>query len=136
FPAQLLTPSSATVVVLDSEAGFTFTNSNYGVLKSATNVTITVLRSNANTGTVSVQYATTNGTATAPADYTATSGTLTFSNGIALQSFIVPIVNNASVQGDRSFTVGLFNPNPTNIAFVIPPGMASVTITDDTSALS
>jgi uncharacterized repeat protein (TIGR01451 family)/uncharacterized delta-60 repeat protein len=136
FPAQLLSPSSATVVILDSEAGFSFTNSNFGVLKSATNVLITVARSNVNTGTVSVQYATTNGTASSPGDFTATSGLLTFSNGIAFQSFTVPIINNSSVQGDRSFTIGLFNPSPTNIASVIPPGFTTVTITDDTSALS
>ena len=136
FPAQLISPSLATVVILDSEAGFSFTNSNFGVLKSATNVLITVARSNVNTGTVSVQYATTNGTAASPGDYTASSGLLTFSNGIAFQSFTVPIINNSSVQGDRFFTIGLFNPSPTNIASVIPPGFTTVTITDDTSALS
>ena len=52
----------------------TVTTAGYGVLKSAsTNVLITVLRSNANTGTISVRYATVtnaNDTAESPLDYT------------------------------------------------------------------
>jgi uncharacterized repeat protein (TIGR01451 family) len=59
---------------------------------------------------------------------------LTFSNGIAFQTFSVPIINNRLVQGDRSFTVNLLN--PTAPAQLIPPSTATVTITDDVSGLS
>jgi uncharacterized repeat protein (TIGR01451 family)/uncharacterized delta-60 repeat protein len=134
-PAQLIT-SSATVVVFDSDPGILFTNAAFGVLKSATNVLITVLRSNANTGIVSINYATTNGTAIAPGDYTPTSGTLTFSNGIASQSFVVPIINNGLVQGDRTFYINLFTNSLSNGAQLLTPSTASVTITDDISGLS
>ena len=91
----------------------TVTNASYGVLKSGTNVLITVLRTNANTGIVSVNYATAtnaNDNAVAGVDYGATSGLLTFSNGVALQSFLVPIFNNRQVEGNRTFSINLFNP--------------------------
>jgi uncharacterized delta-60 repeat protein/uncharacterized repeat protein (TIGR01451 family) len=132
-PAQLFAPGSATVVVLDSDPGFAFTNASFYTVKSGTNVLISVLRSNANTGTVSVNYATTNGTAEAGIDYAATSGTLIFSNGVALQTFTVPIINNRLVRGDREFTIGLFNPSPG--AQLLEPRIASVTITDDVAGL-
>jgi uncharacterized repeat protein (TIGR01451 family)/uncharacterized delta-60 repeat protein len=135
-PAQLLAPSNAVVVALDAEAGLSFTNSSFGVLKSGTNVLITVLRSNVNNGILTVNYATSNGTAVAGVDYVTTSGTLTFSNGVNFQSFAVPIINNGQAQGDRNFSVRLFNPSPTNLAQVVAPSVASVTITDNVSGLS
>ena len=153
-PAQLFNYSSAVVNLFDVDPGFAFvstnlvvitnadfttvTNAGYGVIKSAvTNVLVTVLRSNANTGTVSVRYATvTNATdnAQAPVDYTPVSGLLTFSNGVTLQSFTVPINPNRQVRGDRTFSVILTNQSVG--AVLIPPSTATVTITDDISGLS
>jgi uncharacterized delta-60 repeat protein/uncharacterized repeat protein (TIGR01451 family) len=135
-PAQLVSPSSATVVVLDSEAGFFFTNSVFGTLKSATNIVVTVVRSNANTGLVTVGYATSDGTATNGIDYNGVSGALTFSNGVAFQSFSVPLINNKIVQSDRYFNVFLTNAAPTNIASVLSPSTAQVFITNDVSGIS
>ena len=125
------------LVVITNADLSTVTNASYGVLKSGTNVLITVLRSNANTGTVSVNYATAtnaNDNAVAGVDYGATSGLLTFSNGVTLQSFTVPIFNNRQVEGDRTFSINLFN--PTGGAQLIPPSTATVTITDDVSGIS
>ena len=152
-PAQLFNYPSAVVNVLDADTGFSFgttnrlvitnadlstvTNASYGVLKSGTNLLVTVLRTNANTGTVSVNYATAtnaNDTAVAGVDYGATSGLLTFSNLVALQSFIVPIFNNRQIEGNRTFSINLFN--PTGGAQLIPPSTATVTITDDVSGIS
>ncbi len=156
-PAQVFNYSSAVVNILDADPGFTFgttnllvitnadlstvTNASYGVLKSGTNVLITVLRSNANTGVVSVNYATAtnaNDNAVAGVDYGATSGLLTFSNGVTLQSFLVPIFNNRQVEGNRTFSINLSNPagGAPGIAQLIPPGTATVTITDDVSGIS
>ena len=96
-----------------------------------------MLRSNANTGAISVRYATVtnaNDTAESPLDYTASSGLLTFSNGVTLQSFTVPINPNNQVRGDRTFSIILTN--QTAGAQLIPPSIARVTITDDISGLS
>ena len=43
---------------------------------------------------VSVQYATADGTATAPADYTATADTLSFAIGEMSKTFAVPVVGD------------------------------------------
>ncbi len=139
-PAQIFTNNPATVTVNDADPGFAFTNANFYTIKSGTNVTISVVRSNANTGIVAVNYATVDDTAVAGVDYSAVSGTLTFSNGIALQSFTVPIINNGQFQGDRDFAVVLANPvnisNPQIPAQLLQPNTAFVTITDDISGLS
>ena len=151
--AQLFNYSSAVVNILDADTGLGFgttdrlvitnadlsivTNASYSVLKSSTNVLITVSRSNPNTGTVSVNYATAtnaNDNAVAGVDYGSTSGLLTFSNGVTLQSFLVPIFNNRQVEGDRTFSINLFN--ATGGAQLIPPSTATVTITDDVAGIS
>jgi uncharacterized repeat protein (TIGR01451 family)/uncharacterized delta-60 repeat protein len=144
-PAQLGPVGLATVVLLDAEAGLSFastnisfgTNAEYGVLKSSgTNLLITVVRSNANTGTIAANFATADGTAIKGVDYVANSGTLTFSNGITFQTFSVQIISNQFIEGDRTFSVYLTNATPTNLAFLLPPFTATVTITDDVSGLS
>jgi uncharacterized delta-60 repeat protein/uncharacterized repeat protein (TIGR01451 family) len=136
FPAQLLSPFSAVVVIQDSEPGFLFTNSVFSAVKSGTNALITVLRTNANTGLATVAYRTADGTAINGVDYVSTSGILTFSNGIAYQSFTVPLINNRLAAGDRAFTVALTNPTPVGVAQLVIPYIASVVITDDISGLS
>jgi uncharacterized delta-60 repeat protein/uncharacterized repeat protein (TIGR01451 family) len=131
---QIFTNNPAVVTIKDADPGLLFTNSTFGVLKSGTNVTITVLRSNVNTGTVSVHFSTADGTASAGADYTAVSGVLTFSNGVAAQSFTVPIRNNLQAQDDRFFSVLLSAPSVG--AQLLPPSVATVFITNDTSGIA
>lgn len=58
---------------------------------------------------VSVQYATSNGTATAAADFIATSGTLTFLAGETHKSISVEIVDDATNESEESFAVQLSN---------------------------
>ena len=53
-------------------------------------------------------------------DYVATSGTLTFSNGIAFQTFAVQIISNRFIEGDRTFRVYLTNATPTNAGLPAP----------------
>ena len=72
--------------------------------------TITVERLDGARGTVTVDYATSDGTATAGSDYTAESGTLTFNNGDLSKSFTVPIVADDLVEGNETFFVILSNP--------------------------
>ena len=68
-----------------------------------------VTMSRASTSTVTVDYATSDGTATAGADYTATSGTLAFSPGETSQTVSVPVLDDAIDDGGETFTLTLSN---------------------------
>ena len=62
-------------------------------------------------GTVTVNYATQDGTAAAPADYTATSGTLTFAPGETRKSTaLVPIADDDEEDSGETFRLVLSNP--------------------------
>ncbi len=72
------------------------------------NAVFTVRRSGTTSGTLTVNFATANGTAIAGQDYTAVSGLLTWSPGESTdQQIIVPIINDGSPEGDENFTVTL-----------------------------
>jgi uncharacterized delta-60 repeat protein/uncharacterized repeat protein (TIGR01451 family) len=131
---QLMFPNSASVVLLDAEAGIGFTNSTFGVLKNATNAILTVFCSNPNVEPISVSYSSADGSAVAGVDYVAVNGVLTFTNGSVTNYIIVPIINNSLIEGDRTFTVSLSN--PTAPGLLVSPSTASVTITDINSGFS
>ena len=92
--------------------------------------TLTMTLSVASSETVTMSYATSDGTATSGADYTATSGTLTFAPGEPLtQTFSVPILGDALDEDDETFTVSLGSA----VNATAGPA-AAVTITDERRA--
>jgi Ca2+-binding RTX toxin-like protein len=88
-----------------------------------------VTRAGGLSGTVTVQYATSDGTATAGADYTAAAGTLSFGPGETSKTFSVAILDDTLVEGDE--TVNLTLSNPTGSATLGSPGTAVLTIVDN-----
>ena len=80
--------------------------------------------------TVTVDFATQDGTATAGSDYQAVSGTLTFAPGVTSQTILVPIIGDTLDESDETFTVVLSN--PTNVQ--LGPSSSTATITDDDAA--
>jgi hypothetical protein len=105
----------------------------YRVPEAAGTVTITATRSGGSLGgPVTVNYATSDGTATAGSDYTAASGTLTFGPGQAAKSFTVDVTSDATHDGDESFRVALSDAGG-GASLGSPPG-TTVTITDDDAA--
>jgi len=91
----------------------------------------TVTLSQASNQTVSVNYATANGTATAGSDYTDTIGTLTFAPGVTSQVLNIPILNDSLNEADETFTLALSS--PTNAALGTQTA-ATTTITDTLTA--
>lgn len=87
-----------------------FRQNAYTVNESAGEATVTVTRTAGQLGEVTVQYATSNGTATADEDYTAVTGILTFAAGQVSSTFTIPITNNANLEGNETFNVTLSNP--------------------------
>ena len=86
--------------------------------EEATGATVdfTVTLSRAASRPVTVDYATSDGTATAGADYTATSGTLTFAAGATEQTVSVPVLDDVHDDGGETFTLTFFNPSGAWIA--------------------
>ena len=76
---------------------------------------------------VSVQYATADGTAFAPADYTATSGNLNFAAGQTTQQVTVLVRGDTLDEANETFTLNLSNA----VNAAIADGTGTVTITDD-----
>jgi hypothetical protein len=59
--------------------------------------------------TVTVNYATADGTAKTGQDYIATSGTLTFPPGVTSKTIFVKIINDSDIEGTETFSVNLTN---------------------------
>jgi hypothetical protein len=79
--------------------------------KSAGTATLLVTRTNGNTGPVSVDFTTANGTALAGVDFTATSGTLTWTDGdTAAKTVTIPLLNNPGIGASKTLSVTLSNP--------------------------
>ena len=81
----------------------TVTEGNSGT----TNATFTVTLGAASGQSVTVNYATADGTATQPADYTSTSGTLTFAPGQTTRTIAVPVIGETVPEANETFFVNL-----------------------------
>ncbi|WUR13369.1 Calx-beta domain-containing protein [[Empedobacter] haloabium] len=77
------------------------------VNEAAGTATVTITLDKVTADTVTVKYATQNGTASAGTDYTAASGTLTFLPGETSKTIQVPILDNGTVDGVRTANVVL-----------------------------
>jgi hypothetical protein len=110
--ASLGSQSTASVTIVDNDtppAGtLQFSAPTYSVGEAGGTATITVTRTGGSGGAVSVNYATSNGTATAGADYTAASGTLSWANGdTAPKTFTVGISPDTIQENDETVNLGL-----------------------------
>ena len=84
-------------------------------------------------GTVTVDYATSNDTATAGSDYTATSGTLTFAAGETSKTVAVTVLSDSHNEGNETMKLTLSNATGTA---EISDGEATGTITTPTILVS
>ena len=117
-------PASATPVQASLSVGdLTVTEGSSGT----TNATFTVTLSPAASGTVTVNYATANGTATAGTDYTATSGTLTFAAGQTSKTVAVPVLGDTAIEADETLTFNLSSAS----GAAVSRATATATITND-----
>jgi len=132
--ASLGTPSTSTLTISDNDpvppaGSLQFSADTYTVDESGPALVATVTRTGGSFGAVTVDYVSSDGTATAGTDYSATSGTLSFADGDLNKTFNVPIVDDATYEGDETF--GLDLSNVTGGAFSGAPMSATVTITEN-----
>jgi Calx-beta domain len=112
----LLVPGRDTAVlsITDDDIGgvMQFSAATYTVGEGAGNASIVISRTGSTAGGATVDFATSDGTATAGTDYTTTTGTATFAVGQTALTFLVPVVDTAAADGVRTVNLKLSNPGP------------------------
>ncbi|WP_071191885.1 Calx-beta domain-containing protein [Trichormus sp. NMC-1] len=126
------TATSATVNIADNDFPLVTINlsDNQTIVEGRTssqNVSYTVTLSDTSNQTITVQYATSNGTAIAGQDYTGKTGTLTFNPGVTSRVINIPIVNNFINEANETFTLSLTSPTNASLG---TKTSATTTITD------
>jgi len=106
-------------------------NASYSVDEGVETIAVTVNRAGGSAGDVSVDFTTTDGSATAGSDYSSSFGTLNFLDGETTRSFSVSIINDTAVEGDESFNVALAS--AAGGATIGAQDTAVISITDDDS---
>jgi uncharacterized delta-60 repeat protein len=81
----------------------------FSVAEDAGSASITVLRTGETNGVMTVDYATSDGTAKAGTDYSAASGTLQFAAGETSKTINIAIIDDGLVEGDELLGVALSN---------------------------
>jgi hypothetical protein len=133
--ASLGSPSASTLRIVDNDSSvpaqsFSFVDAAPAIGEGGGAASIAVQRSGGAQGTVSVDYATSDGSAVAGADYVAASGTLTWGDGdSANKIFGVTVLDDAEVELDEMVNLGLSN--PTGGATLGPSSTATLTVRDD-----
>ncbi|MBD2692390.1 Calx-beta domain-containing protein [Anabaena catenula] len=130
------TATSATVNIADNDLPLVTINlsDNQTIVEGSTssqNVSYTVTLSDTSTQTITVQYATSDGTAIAGSDYSNTTGTLTFNPGVTSRVINIPIVNNFLNEANETFTLTLTSPTNASLG---TKTSATTTITDTLTA--
>jgi len=139
-----LTNATVGIVIADDQAVGTIVNDDSAPLASvliddvtqslargASNFVFTVALAEASTQTVTVNYATANGTLSSPGGYNASSGTLTFTPGQTSQTITIKVKKGNPGQ---YFYVNLTN--PTNGIFIDAQGIGTIAASGAVASLS
>ncbi|WP_035484516.1 MBG domain-containing protein, partial [Algoriphagus marincola] len=131
------TPDQVTITIKDEDVATEISINDPSVNEGnsgTTTLTFTVsLSEAAPVGGVTVDYASSDGTAVAGSDYTAVSGTLSFAVGETSKTIDVPVSGDQTVELDETLTLTLSN--PTGIGIAIADGTGTGTITNDDQAI-
>ena len=139
---QLLNPTggaslgvtNAVLTINNTNAGVAFASATNAFIETAGSASLFVSRFGNINNPLTVNYATTNGTALAGRNFTAVSGHLTFASGQTLAIITVPLIYYPAVTGDLWFSVGLSSPNPA--VQVIAPQFTTVIEHDADAGIS
>ena len=111
---------------------FNIANPGINVDESAGSATFTITRTSGRLGAVSVDYATTPGTA-GTNDFTGASGTLNFADGQSEATVTIPIIDDSLEEDLESFSFSLAN--PTGGALLGSDTIGTVTIADNDNTI-
>jgi uncharacterized delta-60 repeat protein len=118
-PTNSIVKATLTISNDNSYGTLQFSAPSYLVNENGGYATITVIRTGGAAGSVSVNYATTNGTATNGVNYFATNGVLMFAPNQTAANFNVTIIDDG-VQDPANFYFNVTLSNPTNAALASP----------------
>ncbi len=133
FNSTLIQPSNAVLSIsssVSSPGQLFFATTNYTVNESANSITVTVVRTNGISDTVTYGYTTASGTALPNVNYQTTSGTITFPGSASSETITVPILQNNPPEAPVNFSIILTN-TTTSDAVLITPTNTIVNIVDD-----
>jgi polyhydroxybutyrate depolymerase len=121
------------VTVSRAASTIQFTAPSYTVAEDQALIRLQVERTDDTNAVVSVDYASTNLTATPEVDYVDVAGTLRFEAGVTQQSFTLTLMNDGLVELTELFRVNLRN--PTGGALLGAHSNATVLITDNDTGI-
>jgi len=130
--ASLDMQSSAVLTVVDDDPPPTLSVNDVTVTEGnngATDADLVITLSPASGRSVTVNYSTSNGTATSAVDYVAASGTLTFSPGETTKIVTVAVIPDSTIEPDETFFLNVSGASNATVA----DGQGMVTIKDDDS---
>jgi hypothetical protein len=140
--AALGAPSRTVVSITDNDNTLQFSTAAYSVAEAAPSVSLSVTRTGGAANAASVTWTAVNGSATAGADFgtsgdgTAPTGTLDWAAGdAAAKTIVIPILQDALIEGAETFTVVLSSPSGSGTALGATAS-ATVTVTDDDSGVA
>lgn len=116
-----------TATILDDDAPPTVSVNDTSTNEDSATLNFTVFLSIQSGKTVSVNFATNDGSAVAGSDYTPHSGTVTFSPGNTTATISVPLLDDNLDEDDEQFIVSLASPSNATLA----DGQGTGTIVDD-----
>ncbi|MDJ0663469.1 MAG: Calx-beta domain-containing protein [Acidimicrobiia bacterium] len=128
--ATIGTHASHTVTITDASDTPSIAINDIAVDENDGTATFTVTRTGATTQTVTANWATSNGTATSPADYTADTGTISIGSGATTDTIVITLTNDQIAEGVETFDVDLSSPSNATIS----KATGTATITDDDTA--
>ena len=123
--------SQPTPVVAAAGNTIQFASPKYVATETGGAAVIVVTRSGSTSGTVTVNYNTNDGSATAGVNYTAESGILVFADGVSSQTITVPVHDDGLADGNKDFQLVLSNPSGIGLGAVSD---ADVAIADSDTA--
>ena len=107
-----------------------FTQTAPAVQEDVTSLALTVQRTGDTSGAVTVDYATSDGTASERRDYTMAAGTLRFAAGETTKTIDILVNEDSFAEGNETFNVSLSNPTG-GATLSCLTAVATVQITDD-----
>lgn len=131
YSRALTEPEIQLLNAISSPGAVHFSKTDYQELENGGAVTVQVQRLLDSAGAISVDYATSNGTATAGSDYVATSGTLNWADGDTSEKSFQVVLLDDTTELEWNETILLNLTNPTGGAIIAAPSQAQITIEED-----